>query len=243
MEYYFGVAYLKEKAVEIGEQLNQGKPVNIQFLNYIHNTIIILKMTEAIFGLVGVLIGAGLTWYQTYWMSKKEGERAARYLAIRVVCILDQFMEVCAEVVREDGLRFGQPDPEGFKVPQVQAPDAPTYPDDLDWKSIDHELMYKILAFPSEVNGSTRIISDLWDISQEMNYLHWYSERAYWFSSYGLQAFKLSKELAVKYGIKRKSFPGWDPEKEFSEKHIRFSAERTQRLDAYQNALRRLYNR
>ncbi|MEJ2884574.1 hypothetical protein [Pedobacter sp. GR22-6] len=200
-------------------------------------------MTEAIFGLVGVLIGAGLTWYQSYWMSKKESERAARYLAIRIVCILDQFMELCAEVVREDGLHFGQPDPEGFRVPKVQAPDAPRYPDDVDWKSIDHELMYKILAFPSEVNGSARLISDLWDISQGVNYLHWYSERAFWFSSYGLQAFKLSKELAARYGIQQKSYPGWDPEKEFSEKNARFSVERTQRLVSYHSALRGFYNR
>lgn len=199
-------------------------------------------MTEAIFGLVGVLIGSGLTWFQTYWVNKKESERAARYLAIRIVCILDQFMELCAEVVREDGLRFGQPDPEGFKVPNIQAPDAPVYPDDVDWKSIEHELMYKILAFPSEVKGSERVIIDMWDISQGIDYLHWYSERAYWYSSYGLQAYRLSRELALKYGIKSKTYPAWDPEKEFTEKHQRFAMERGQRLASYHNAMRQFFN-
>ncbi|PWN58083.1 hypothetical protein [Chryseobacterium viscerum] len=45
-------------------------------------------MTEAIFGLVGVLVGSGISWFQSYWTTNKEAEKNARYLAFRVFCIL-----------------------------------------------------------------------------------------------------------------------------------------------------------
>ena len=200
-------------------------------------------MTEAIFGLLGVLIGAGLTWYQTYWMNKKEIERNARYLAIRVVCILDQYMENCAHTMNDIGLRFGDRNAEVQQEPRVGAPESPVYPEDVDWKSIDHELMYKILAFPSEVNVWRQTSNEMWEIAQGTDLADWYSERAYWHSNYGLQAFKLSKELGAKYGIKGKSYPAWNPEKDFTEKLDRFATERGRRMARYQEFLHKVYNR
>ena len=64
-------------------------------------------MTEAIFGLVGVLFGSGVTWFQTYWIAKRTESKNAKNLAIRVVCILDKFVEDCANAVSDDGLCYG----------------------------------------------------------------------------------------------------------------------------------------
>ncbi|SMP11784.1 hypothetical protein SAMN06264346_102390 [Chryseobacterium profundimaris] len=36
-------------------------------------------MTEAIFGLIGVLVGSGISWFQSYMTSKKENQKSARY--------------------------------------------------------------------------------------------------------------------------------------------------------------------
>lgn len=63
-------------------------------------------MTEAIFGLIGVLVGSGISLFQTHWMEKRANDKNARYLAIRVVCILDKYLEDCAEVVNDDGLSY-----------------------------------------------------------------------------------------------------------------------------------------
>lgn len=74
-------------------------------------------MTEAIFGLLGVLIGSGISWIQTYWVSRQIDIKKAKHLAIRVVFVLYKYVECCAEVVRDDGLSFGQRDNIGCLKP------------------------------------------------------------------------------------------------------------------------------
>ncbi|MBC9794945.1 hypothetical protein [Sinomicrobium weinanense] len=59
---------------------------------------------------------------------------------IRFLHILDKFVEDCADVIGDDGLSFGQRTPEGYLEPQVKVPGAPIFPEDVDWKSIEHEL-------------------------------------------------------------------------------------------------------
>src|SRR5436305_213062 len=115
-------------------------------------------MNEAIFGLIGVALGSFISWLQSYVADKKETHKKARYLAIRVVCILDKYLEDCAEVVKDDGLSFGQRNSEGCLEPQVKAPGAPDYPDDVEWITIEPELMYRILSLPADVEAAHRVI-------------------------------------------------------------------------------------
>lgn len=194
-------------------------------------------MTEAIFGLVGVLIGSGLTWLQTYWNNRKEKDRNARYLAIRVVCVLDKFLEDCADVVNDDGLSFGQRTPEGYLKPQVRAPLAPVYPDDVDWKSINHELMYRILSLPSEVDGAKSIISFTLNIAGPPDFEEWFDERAFWFSQFGLQAKKLTDELCLEYGIKKKTYNSWNPVEDLAKKLDVIQNDRQIRVSKYEEII------
>lgn len=193
---------------------------------------------EAVFGLLGVLIGSGLTWFQTYWMNKKEKDRNARYLAIRVVCVLDKFLENCAEVVNDDGLSFGQRNAEGCLEPQVKAPEGPLYPEDVDWNSIDHELMYRILSLPSEVDGAKSIISFTWNITGPPDFEEWFDERTFWYSQFGLQAYKLTEELCCKYGIKKKISNSWDPVEDLARKLNVVLNDRQIRLTNYEDIVR-----
>lgn len=89
-------------------------------------------MAEAVFGLVGVLLGSAISWFQTHWNRKSEAERSARYLAIRIVCILYKHMEDCTDVVKDDGLNCGQRNAEGCLEAQVKIPPIPDYPKDVD---------------------------------------------------------------------------------------------------------------
>ncbi|MDH6252501.1 hypothetical protein M2347_002228 [Chryseobacterium sp. H1D6B] len=173
-------------------------------------------MTEAIFGLIGVLVGSGISWFQSHWTSRKESEKNARYLAIRLVCILDKYMEDCADVVKDDGLSEGQRSAEGCLSPQVKIPAAPHYPDDIDWKSIDPDLMFALLSFPSEIENGNRMIDATEIISMAPNYQDWFDERRFYYCQFGLIAYKLSNELSEKYGIKKKQYNDWDPAKDFS---------------------------
>ncbi|RNL88532.1 hypothetical protein ED312_08785 [Sinomicrobium pectinilyticum] len=168
-------------------------------------------MTEAIFGLIGVLVGSAISWFQTYWTNMQATKRNAKYLAIRVVCILDKFVEDCADVIGDDGLSFGQRTPEGYLEPQVKIPGAPIFPEDVDWKSIEHELMYKILSLPSDIEGADRIIKSAESIADPPDFEDLFNERKFWYSQWGVAAYKLSEELSIKYGIKKKSYNDWNP--------------------------------
>jgi hypothetical protein len=167
-------------------------------------------MTEAIFGLIGVLIGSSISWLQTYWVEKRVADKNARYLAIRVVCILDKYLEDCTDVVLDDGLCLGQRTKDGYLEPQVKAPHTPVFPDDVDWKSIDHELMYMILSLPAEVESAERLIKAASEIAEPPNYEDWFDERKFHYCGLGLMAYKLANDLSTKYNIKKKTYNDWD---------------------------------
>ena len=63
------------------------------------------------------------------WRTKKS---EAKYLAIRVVCELDKFVEDCASTAIDSG----EEDKDGNNIARVHAPDPPTYPSDVNWKSM-----------------------------------------------------------------------------------------------------------
>lgn len=178
----------------------------------------IIALIGAGAGLFGVAIGSAISWLQARWLSTKDAEKiaaekasAARYLAVRVVCILDKFMMDCVDVVKDNGLNCGLRTDDGRKEPQVSIPDTPTFPADVDWKSIDHDLMYKILSFPADIEASHRIIDASWAVATGPDYEEGFLERAWWYAHFGLHAHKLTTELCKKYEIKEKTYTNWDP--------------------------------
>ena len=198
-------------------------------------------MTEAIFGLIGVLIGSCITWFQAVWASKRELDRSARYLAIRLVCIFDKYLEDCAAVVRDDGLNCGMRTKDGYLEAQVMAPGPPVYPSDVDWKSIDHELMYKILSFPSDVEGAEGIISSAWEMSGPPDYDDWFIERAFRYAQFGLVAYALAEDLSKKYDIQKKTYKNWDPVAELKDNLEKIQIKRAKRFEAHQQLLNNVF--
>jgi len=169
-------------------------------------------MTEAIFGIVGVLVGSGISWFQTYWISNRTEKKNANYLAIRVFCILNKYATDCSYVVSDDGLSCGQRNDEGCLEIQVKLPPVPNFPDDLDWKSIDSALMYKILSFPSYVEAGNMAIAGASEHSFAPDYEEIFEERKFQYSQLGLTAFRLVEELASTFNIKQKIFDeDWNP--------------------------------
>ncbi len=197
-------------------------------------------MMEAVFGLIGVLVGSSISWFQKYWTNKQAAKRDARYLAIRVACILDKFVEDCADVISDNGLSYGQRTPDGLLEPQVRAPGAPIFPEDVDWRSIEHELMYKILSLPSEVEGADRMIKFTESIAGPPDFEDWFSERSYHYSRLGLVAYKLSEELCENYGIQKKIYNDWDPLEALKEELSTVTNKRQKRIEGHKDIVKRV---
>jgi hypothetical protein len=138
--------------------------------------------------------------------SRQTDIKNAKYLAIRMVCVLDKYIEDCAEVVKDDGLSFGQRDHEGCLKPQVKSPSAPVFPEDVDWRAIDQDLMYKLLSMSSEVDAADRMIKFSENIASPPDFEDWFDERGFYYSQFGLTAYKLSEELSKRYNIKKKTY-------------------------------------
>ena len=98
----------------------------------------VMPMSETVFlglistasGLFGVVVGAALPLLREAWNNKRQ----ARYLAIRVVCLLDEFVDECTNVVGDDGLCSGQRSADGRLEAQVSQPKGLPLPDDVDWR-------------------------------------------------------------------------------------------------------------
>jgi hypothetical protein len=187
-------------------------------------------MKEAIFGLVGVIIGSALSWLQTHWIYKRSENKNARYLAIRCVCILDKFVEDCMDVIKDNGLSYGQRNAQGCLEPQVKLPGPPIFPADIDWKSIDHETMYKLLSFTSDVEAGDRLIDFTQTIACPPDYEDFFEERKYHYCKHGLNGCLLSKKIATKYGIKKKQYDDWDPESDLTQELDKITKIRQQQI-------------
>lgn len=179
-------------------------------------------MKEAITTALGAFIALAGTWF----FSSRDTEKAARYLAIRIVCVLDKFVEDCVAVVSDDGLCHGQRTEDGRRELQVKSPGPPVYPDDVDWKSIDHGLMYEMLSFPSDVEAGDNVISFSWDVSHPPDYDEGFEERAFRYAGFGLKAYELAKKLREKHDIPDKSYEDWNPVAELRKELEKIEARR-----------------
>jgi hypothetical protein len=185
-------------------------------------------MSEALFGFLGVIIGSfipiAFDIYKRYRLKKKNSE----YLAIQVICILDEFIDKCVDVIRDNGTIYGQPserDDNGnvYYYPQVEPPESLELPQNADWKMLDGDFMYQILNFPNLVRSTKKefnlfceVVACLPDLSD----IYEYRRKIY--ARLGLNALELADKLRAKYGLPRatqnKCNSDWSPKKYFEEK-------------------------
>jgi hypothetical protein len=178
----------------------------------VNQTAIIAASIGATAGLIGVVIGSLLTWIREAWSARRIRTDHARYLAIRVVCVLDGYVGKCAEVVDDDGLSYGQRNEKGYLVPQVETPDAPKFPEDLDWKSVEHILAYKLLSMSNEAEMADSKISSVSEyVASPPDFEEYFEERQDQYSKLGLAAFAITQTLREKYKLPSQEFADWNP--------------------------------
>jgi len=169
-------------------------------------------MEKVIIALVGVVVGAALTIGRELFAEWRKDQKDAQYLAIRIVCIFDRFIEGCVAVVGDDGLFHGQPDAEGYSRIQVEEPSLDIQLTDVNWKALPSELMYEILSFPNSLDDAKHIVSTTFDLAAfPPSYDEGFEERQYQFSKLGLNAVCLVEKLRSEYNLPARTFDHWNP--------------------------------
>lgn len=189
-------------------------------------------MGQALFGLIGVAVGAFLGIFRDLLSDWRTRRRNARYLAIRIVCVLDKYVEDCAEVSTDDGLCHGQRDENGYLQAQVPYPAPPSFPQDLDWRSIEHNLMYRLLSIPNEAEAANSKIDFVeQQIAFPPDFEEFFEERQDQYSKLGLNAYALTEELRQQYGIPARQLEVWDPSEHLRKARKELEAARRRRTD------------
>jgi hypothetical protein len=140
---------------------------------------------------------------------REERERHARYLAVRVVCVLDPFVLGCCDVVADEGTY----DEHQMRQTTVRTPTL-EFPEDVDWRSVKPDLMYRILTLPNEVDNAGRAISAAYDLGDgPPDFDDTFEERSYQYAKLGLAAMDLAREIRTAYGLAHPDYSKWDPRK------------------------------
>ncbi|MEF1172138.1 hypothetical protein [Vibrio sinaloensis] len=160
-------------------------------------------MIEAIIGLVGVIVGALVTGLKDGVKSYLSRKARKKYLATRVVSMLEIFIDNCALVLGDDGTIGGQPTGDGAYYPQVKTPTFEPLLLDVDWLSIDANLMHRILYLPNEIYMADSKIQSIWDYNPDPpEHPKIFEERYYQYSRLAIKANEIISELCKESGIK-----------------------------------------
>lgn len=180
---------------------------------------VIVQFGVAGIGFIGVVVGAAVA-AAGAWLSERRSRKTnAAYLAIRVACVLDEFIEGCADVVFDDGTIDGQPaGADGSYETQTTQPIFAPMSVDVEWRSIETGLADQILSLPGEVNRINRCIDDV-AYHASPPYDDVIEERRYRYAVLGHKAWILALSLRASAGLPgRKYSEHWDPSELFLDK-------------------------
>ncbi len=184
-------------------------------------------MSAAIIGLIGVILGSILTSFKDLVAHFFRRRSHGRYAAVRIIAVLNEYAEKCVSVVGDDGTCEGRPagkteQGEEYYEPQTAEPEPPSFPDDVDWRSISFRLMYRILSLPNAARETNRYISASAEHSFPPYYDELFAARQEGYARLGLEAIDIVKDLQSEFGLPKPSAKfwdwGWDSEKFFRDK-------------------------
>ncbi|MFK5895259.1 MAG: hypothetical protein QM504_18755 [Pseudomonadota bacterium] len=200
-----------------------------------------------IFGLLGIVLGSVLSTIfsvvRELYAESRSKKKEAEYLAIRMVCIFESYMEGCASVVGDNGLYHGQTDADGFSSIQVPAPQLDIQLSDVNWKSLPPKLMYEILYFPNLIKDAQAFIDSTFEhASFPPDYSEGFEERQNQYSILGLKAAELTTKLRTKYKIPKNHISSWDIVEYMNSEKNKIEKLRSKRAVEQQNTLRKIKN-
>ena len=179
-------------------------------------------MSNAFAGFIGVLLGASIGILKdlfAYWAGRR---RRGRYAAVRIICVLDQYVEKCVQVVSDDGTTQGQPggrysSGEEYLEAQVRSPEPPTFPADIDWTSLSPNLMYRVLELPNRAAETERFILGATEHSFPPDFDDFFEARWEGYADLGLEALGIAEELRRQFKLPKSLIaignPDWNSTK------------------------------
>lgn len=158
-----------------------------------------VNIATAVASLVGVIIGGSMTSLQKWIEYRATKGTTARYLASRLITTLDHFMAECL-VIAED---HGTAEPDGA-ISAKPLPKLELDKLDVDWKSVDSEVVYLALRIPNEHAVAVRAIASGYD--RDVVPYHDFEERQFRFAHLGIIAYGLINEKLIQIsGLKLKN--------------------------------------
>jgi hypothetical protein len=191
-------------------------------------------MESAIFGLVGVALGALLTVAREWWFQSRKNRKDSEYLSILVSCELERYVACCAEVVGDDGLSEGRPDERGYCTIQVETPKFEPLAFNVEWKSLPANLMHEILDFPYKAEVASRAVSAAFEYAATPpDFDEGFEERQLQYATLGIAASQLVAQLRKYAGLPARSVGEWDPVRYMEEQKAAIEVQRTERANHY----------
>ena len=172
-------------------------------------------MDKTAYVLIGVVLGVFLNAIKEWWFQKGTKKKELEYLAIRISCILDTFVNGCADVVADDGLCYGQTDKDGCRSIQTKTPDFDPLSIEVEWKSLKAEIMYEVLSFPNQIQSANHKVSGAFEYAASPpDYEEGFEERQLQYATLGLKAHSLASKLRTIGNLPSQATPGpeeWNP--------------------------------
>ena len=191
-------------------------------------------MEAAIFGLVGVALGALLTVAKEWWFQSRKNRKDAEYLSIQVSCELERYVARCAEVVGDDGLYQGQPDENGYHTIQVEPPKFEPKSFNVEWKSLPANLMYEILDFPYNAEVAGQSVSAAFEhAATPPDFSEGFEERQLQYATLGIAASQLAAKLRNYVALPARSISKWDSVRYMEEQKAAIELRRTEAANRY----------
>lgn len=172
--------------------------------------------------LVGVVLGAVLIWLGDIMKSRISRSNNTRYLAIRLIPVLDQLFDFCSDVAHDDGTALGQPaGGDGSYQTQTPTP-ALTLPEQVDWKSIDQKLLQKIMLLSSDLHLASRAVAaEAEDPNSFPDNGEVIAVRRYQYAKIALSCDDILKELRTIIKMPEKKYSEWWNPRENCIKYIK----------------------
>lgn len=183
----------------------------------------------AIFGLMGVILGAVLTYWREHLLQRKKEKKDAAYLAVVVSAALERFSAACARVVNDDGLCEGHPDEDGCRSAQVKIPKFDPELLDVEWRSLPAELMYDVLDLPYLIELADGAIAEAAEHADPPDYEEFFEQRQYQYAGLGIDAAALVARLRKHAGYPPRPIGDWDVVAHMESHRARFDAKRLAR--------------
>ena len=194
-------------------------------------------MESAIFGLVGVVLGALLAVAREWWFQNLKNKKDAEYLSILVSCDLERYAARCAEVVGDDGLCEGRPDENGCRSIQVETPKFEPHVFSVEWKSLPAHLMYEILDLPYMAELANKSVLAAFEYEAvPPNFLEGFEERQLQYACLGLSALKLAEKLRSYVGLPQRNVREWNLTEYMEEHRANIESLRKNRTSHYMAA-------